>query len=216
MCAMPLDQPSEEIMLRQVIEICRRDDFEDVATAVIEASLRSSPVPTAQMDDLRTRLESYVGDILVAQRLLVLIAFTPDEVPRDIPLQLLTDDEMDELQSRVARLRMLYRPELTKAYQYDSEDDDNWATLQTRYSYLPAIANWRIELMIQKFDDSVFLLAGPPASWLRLVSYLLDQLTQTEGDPNELFLDSLPVYQESSEAFVSWLAAATSASQEVP
>lgn len=154
-------------------------DVEEIIARVIE-----TVTPTERLKQLSGRLGAYFdNNDKTGHALLLLVAFPPEETEELVPIsEVASDEEAYPLRTVVRRISGLFGADVSDAFGASEFEPDNWANLELRYAYLPSVDMWRAELEMIKFDETRARIDGPVKSFLRMVNYLLAELTRMPAE----------------------------------
>lgn len=177
------------------------EDVEDIIRDVI------TTLPTdEQMAALAQRLGAYLDDDEDAPFALILACSLGTYRLREtvaVPIdEIAPPGQENPLRDAVRRLQGLFAPQITRLLSGLGMDPKNWADLDTRIYYQPLEEELKLEFEITRFDQSTFSIHGPPASFLRLVNYLLGQLTAMPASA-QVFEQELPDFVQAYGSFTS-------------
>jgi hypothetical protein len=118
--------------------------------------------------------------------------------PKSVPLV----EKSQDLRMVTRRIAGLYGAEISKAFDARDFEPTNWATVEMTYSFYPRISSYQAELNIVRFDETSLNLAGPVESILKLVNFIMSELTAAPA-PAEAFGDELSDFRHASIDFLA-------------
>ncbi len=185
-----------------LVDYARHDDFgrdvEEIIARVIE-----TVTPIERLEQLVERLGAYFDhNDEAAHALLLLVGFPPEETVELVPIAgVASDDEADPLRTAVRRISGLFGADVSKAFSASDFEPDNWANLELSYSHFPSADMWHAELEIIKFDETRARIDGPAESFLRMINYILAELTSMPAEARA-FADELQEFRVKAKEFL--------------
>lgn len=185
-----------------LVESAKIASFSEDVSEII-ARVIATATPTERLQVLSERLAAYLnGNQAAAYALLLLCSFPSEETEELVPVDSVSSTEQSSaLRAVVRRISGMYGGDLERAFTASEFDPGNWSDLVMRYSFIPGDDLWRAELEITRFDETSFGLDGPADSFLRLVNYMVQELTRMPADAKD-FGEELDQFRQVAADFL--------------
>jgi len=169
-----------------------------------------------QIADLLLRLTALMSDDENrAIELITALALDQDVRSLDESEPDFTPEFGTESEAFLRTLRATFGPQIASAGAAFAENPLNWKNVWFTPRWHAMDEAWELELRIARFDDVSFQLVGPPVSYLRIITYLQENLAALELASDVYGEDELSNYDNARSTFEESLLNAQQADEEV-